>query len=140
MKESLLYCKYTKVEVRIDPMARDVTIIGQIVEVEDRTQIIVQDRIIEATDSEVIPEGRADRMIKGTTEMKDTVTITKITRNYNNGREGSLSNSRTRSGSRDNTNRDRIRNMEQLQQMLNMEDEGHRIQSSDEDSRSPLNL
>ena len=32
------------------------------------------------------------------------------------------------------------RNLEQLQQMLNMEEQGHRIQSSDEDDRSPLSL
>ena len=66
-----------------------------------------------------------------------------------------------RSGSRANTNRDRIRcyecreydhfardcpnsreerDLEQLQQMLNMEEQTHRIESSDEDYRSPLNL
>ena len=32
------------------------------------------------------------------------------------------------------------RNLEQLQQMLNMEEQGHTIESSDEDYRSPLNL
>ena len=32
------------------------------------------------------------------------------------------------------------RNLEQLQQMLNMEEQDHRIESSDEDYRSPLNL
>ena len=36
MTDSLSNCKYTKIEVRIDPMAREVTRIGQIVEVEDR--------------------------------------------------------------------------------------------------------
>ena len=82
-------------------------------------------------------------------------------RNYNNIRDRSSSNSRSRSGSRASTNRDRIRcytcrehdhfardcpntreerNLEQLQQMLNMEEQGHRIESSDEDYRSPLNL
>ena len=83
------------------------------------------------------------------------------TRNYNNSRDRSSSNSRLRSGSRASTERDRIRcytcreydhftrdcpnsreerNLEQLQQMLNMEEESHRIESSDEDYRSPLNL
>ena len=84
-----------------------------------------------------------------------------FTRNYNNSRDRSSGNSRSRSGSRASTNRDRIRsytcreydhfardcpnsreerNPEQLQQMLNMEEQGHRIESSDEDYRSPLNL
>ena len=65
------------------------------------------------------------------------------------------------SGSRASTNRDRIRcyacreydhfardcpnsreerNLEQLQHMLNMEEQDHRVESSDEDYRSPLNL
>ena len=81
-------------------------------------------------------------------------------RNYSSNR-GSLSNSRLRSGSRANTNRDRIRcykcreydhfandcpnsreerDLEQLQPMLNMEEHNHRIESSDDDYRSPLNL
>ena len=64
MKGSLSNPKYIKVEVRIDPMAREVTKIGQIVEIEDVSQIIVQDRIIEATDLEETPEGMADRMIE----------------------------------------------------------------------------
>ena len=32
------------------------------------------------------------------------------------------------------------RDLEQVQQMLNMEEQTHRIESSDEDYRSPLNL
>ena len=32
------------------------------------------------------------------------------------------------------------RNLEQLQHMLNMEEQGHRAESSDKDYRSPLNL
>ena len=32
------------------------------------------------------------------------------------------------------------RNLEQLQPMLNMEEQDHRVESSDEDYRSPLNL
>ena len=32
------------------------------------------------------------------------------------------------------------RHLEQLQQMLNMEEQDHRVESSDEDYRSPLNL
>ena len=78
MKESLSNHKYTKAEIRIDPIAREVTRIGQIVEVGDSSQIIVQDRIIEATDLEEMPEGMADRMIEEITGMKDTITITEI--------------------------------------------------------------
>ena len=84
-----------------------------------------------------------------------------LTRNYGNSRDRSSSNNRSRSGSRASTNRDRIRccacreydhfardcpnsreerNLEQLQHMLNMEEQDHRVESSDEDYRSPLNL
>ena len=83
-----------------------------------------------------------------------------LTRNYGSNRY--RSNNRSRSGSRASTNRDRIRcyvcreydhfardcpnpreerrNLEQLQHMLNMEKQDHRVESSDEDCRSPLNL
>ena len=84
-----------------------------------------------------------------------------FTRNYNNSRDRSSSNSRLRSGSRASTNRDRIRcyacrehdhfardctnsreerNLEQLQQMLNMEEEGYRTERLKENHRSHLNL
>ena len=84
-----------------------------------------------------------------------------LTRSYGNGRDRSSSNDRSRSGSRASTNRDRIRcyacreydhfvrdcpnsreerDLEQLQHMLNMEEQDHRVESSDEDYRSPLNL
>ena len=83
------------------------------------------------------------------------------TRNYDNNRDRSSGNNRSRSGSRASTNRDRIRcyacrendhfvrdcpnyreerNLEQLQHMLNMEEQNHRVESSGEDYRSPLNL
>ena len=84
-----------------------------------------------------------------------------FTRNYGSNKDRSSSNSRSRSGSRANTNRDRIkcykcreydhfvrdcpnsreeRDLDQFQQMLNMEEQNHRIESSDDDYRSPLNL
>ena len=84
-----------------------------------------------------------------------------FTRNYISGRDRSSSNSRSRSGSRTSTNRDRIRHykcreydnfarecpnsreerdLEQLQQMLNMEEQTHRLESPEENYRSPLNL
>ena len=84
-----------------------------------------------------------------------------LIRSYGNSRDRSTSNNRSRSGSRASTNRDRIkcyvcreydhfvrncpntreeRDFEQLQPMLNMEEQDHRVESSDEDYRSPLNL
>ena len=41
-------------------------------------QIIVQDRIIEATDLEETPEGIVYRLIEEITGMKDIITITEI--------------------------------------------------------------
>ena len=111
-----------------------------------------------------------DRVTEEITGMKDIITITEersrprqrnFTRNYNNSRDRKSSNSRFRSGSRAITNRDRIRsyacreydhfardcpnsreerNLEQLQHMLNMEEQDDRVESSDEDCRSLLNL
>ena len=78
MKESHSSDKYTKVEDRIDLMAREVTRIGQIVEVGDNSQTIVQDRIIETTDLEEIPEGITDRMTEEITEMEDIIIIAEI--------------------------------------------------------------
>ena len=63
--------------MRIDPVASEATKIGQIVEVGDTSQIIVQDKIIEATDLEETPEGIADGMIEEVTGIKD-ITITEI--------------------------------------------------------------
>ena len=82
-----------------------------------------------------------------------------FTGNYR--RDRSSSNDRSRSESRASTNRDRMRcyacreydhfardcpnsreerELEQLQHMLNVEEQDHRVESSDEDYRSPLNL
>ena len=82
-----------------------------------------------------------------------------LTRSYGNGKD--RSNDRSTLGPRASTNRDRIRcyacreydhfarncpnsreerDLEQLQHMLNREEQDHRIESSDEDYRSPLNL
>ena len=84
-----------------------------------------------------------------------------FTRNYGSSRDRSSSNSRSRSGSRASTNRDRIRcynskeydhfvrdcpssreerDLEQLQQMLNMGEQTHRQESPTENYRIPLNL
>ena len=69
MKESLSNHKYTKAEVRIDPMAREVTKTDQIVEIGDISRITVQDRTIEVAILEEILEGIVNRIIKETTEI-----------------------------------------------------------------------
>ena len=61
MKGSLLNHKYTKVEDRPDLMVKEVTKPGQIVEIGDIFRIIVQGKIIEATDLEETPEGMVDK-------------------------------------------------------------------------------
>ena len=50
-------------------MAREVTKTGQIVEIGDISQIIVQDRIIEVTILKEMLEGIVDRIIGETTEI-----------------------------------------------------------------------
>ena len=135
----------------------------------DIVQIIVQGKIIEVTDLEEISEDmeqnnrenyRNERYGNNNRDRNRSRERT-ITRNYGNGRDRSSSNDRSRSGSRSSTNRDRIRcyacreydhfvrdclnsreerDLEQLQHMLNMEEQDHRVESSDEDYRSPLNL
>ena len=119
--------------------------------------MIVQDRIIKAIDLEEILEGIDDRIIEEIIGMKDMITIIEIEigyekgisqENYNNIRDRSSSNSRSRSGSRASTNMDRIRcytcreydhfvrdcpntreeRKLELQQMLNMEEQGHRVE------------
>ena len=52
--------KYTKVEDRADLMVKEVTTLGQIIEIGNTLQIIVQGKIIEATDLEEISEGMVD--------------------------------------------------------------------------------
>ena len=61
--------KYTTAEVRIGPMAREVTKTGQIVEIGDISWITVQDKIIEVTILEEMLEGTVDRIIEETTEI-----------------------------------------------------------------------
>ena len=69
MKESLSNQKYTKAEVRIDPMAKEVTKTGQIVEIGDISWTTVQDRIIELAILEEMLEGTVDGIIEETTEI-----------------------------------------------------------------------
>ena len=63
MKESPLSHKYTKVEDKVDPMVKEDTKPGQIVETGDIGQIIAQGKIKEATDLEEISEGMVDKII-----------------------------------------------------------------------------
>ena len=166
MKESPLSHKYTKVEDRADLMVKEGTKPGQIMETGDIVQIIAQDKIIEATDLEKISEGRQNNRDNYRNERYGS-----NYRDRNKSRERTLtrrdrssSNDRSRSGPRASTNRDRIRcyacrdydhfvrdcpnsreerDLEQLQQMLNMEEQHHwelSTLSSDEDYKSPLNL
>ena len=154
----------------IDLIIRDVIRTGQIVGTGDSIQIVGPDRTIETAFSEETLEGMADKIIEEVIEMIDVMITTEagidqeeriFTRNYSSGRDRSSSNSRSRSGSRASTNRDRIRcykcreydyftrdcpnsreerDLEQLQQMLNMEEQTHRLESPEENYRTPLNL
>ena len=78
MKESPLNHTYKKVEDRADLMAKGVTKPGQIVEIGDILQIIVQGKIIEATDLEENPEGMVDKIIEKITGMKGIVVTIEI--------------------------------------------------------------
>ena len=168
MRKSPLNPKYIKVEVRIGLIIRGVIRTGQIVGTGDNLQVVGPDRTIETTIFEETLEGMVDKIIEEDIEMIDImITIEAgirertFTRNYSSGRDRSSSNSRSRSGSRASTNRDRIRcykcreydhfmrdcpnsreerDLEQLQQMLNMEEQTHRLESPEENYRSPLNL
>ena len=69
MKESLSNCKYTKAEVRIDPMAKEVIKTGQIVEIGEISQTTVQGRSIEVTILEEMLDCTVDKIIEETTEI-----------------------------------------------------------------------
>ena len=78
MKENPLNQRYTEVEDRADLMVKEVTKPGQIVEIVDILQIIVQGIIIEATDLEETPEGMVDKIIEKITGMKGIVATIEI--------------------------------------------------------------
>ena len=138
-------------------------------------EIIDLDKTIEATIFEGTLENMEDKAVEENIGIIGTMIIIEagrgqekrtFSRNYGNNRDRSSSNSRTRSGSRASTNRDRIRcynwreydhfvrdcpnsreerDLEQLQQMLNMETEeqthllSNRQDSPTENQRNPLN-
>ena len=133
-------------------------------------QIIVQGKIIEATDLEEISEGMVDKITENITGMKDIVVTIEI--GIGQRKEllqevmvmeeiEALAMIDLDQGPGASTNRDRIRcytcreydhfvrdcpnsgeerDLEQLQNMLNMEEQDHRVESLDEDYRCPLNL
>ena len=78
MKESPLNHRYTKVEDRADLMVKEVIKTGQIVEIGDILQIIVQGKIIEATDLEETPEVMVDKIIEKIAGMKGIVATIEI--------------------------------------------------------------
>ena len=77
-KRKPLSHKYTKVEDRADPIVKEVTKLGQVIEIGDTLQIIVQVKIIEATDLEEISEGMVDKIIEKITGMKGMVITIEI--------------------------------------------------------------
>ena len=156
MRENLLNPRFTKAEDKIGLMIRECIRPGQMIETEDMTQTIVQDRIIEVIDSENILEEIVGRILGKGIEVREIIINDRIRdrnrsrdRNFTGsyGRNRSSDSSRSRSGSRTNTNRDRIRcyvcreydhfardcpnsreerDLEHLQHMLNMEEQEHR--------------
>ena len=70
MKGSPLSHKYTKVEDRTDLRVKEVTKPGQIEKIGDILWIIVQGKIIEATDLEETPGGMVDKIIEEIKGMK----------------------------------------------------------------------
>ena len=165
--------KYIRVEVRTVPIIREIIRIEEVdekVKTEDSVETIDPEKTIET----IIFEGRQDnrgeyrdnRHIeynRGRNRSRERTS----SRNYGNDRDRSSSNSRSRSGSQASTNRNRIRcyncreydhfardfpncreerDLEQLQQMLNLEaEELTHLLTSRQDSptqnyRSPLNL
>ena len=78
MKGSPLSHRYTKVEDRADLMIKEVIKPGQIVEIGGILQIIVQGKIIEATDLEETPEGIVNKIIEKITGMKGIVVTIEI--------------------------------------------------------------
>ena len=78
MREGLLNHKYTKAEDRTELMVKEVTKPGQIVEIEDISQIIIQGQIIEVTTLEELLEGMVDNIIEKITGMKAIVVTIEI--------------------------------------------------------------
>ena len=163
MKEIPLSHKYTKVEDRADLMIKKCTKPGHIMETGDMVQDYRGNRLrgnFRGCSRQNNRENHRNERYGNNNRDRNRSRERTIKRSYGNGRDRSSSNDRSRSGLRASTNSDRIRcyayrydhfvrdcpnsreerDLEQLQHMLNMEEQDHRVESSDEDYRSPLNL
>ena len=73
--------RYTRVEVRVGPIIREVTrieVVDQTVEVEDNMETKDIDKTIETITFTETPEGMEDKIIEKNTETVGTMTITKV--------------------------------------------------------------
>ena len=170
MRKGPLNPKYTRLEVRIDLIIREVIRTGQIVGIggqftNNRPRQNYRNSNFwgntRGYGRQVNRGGYRNNRHNDYNRGRSRSIERTFTRNYSSGRDRSSSNSRSRSGSRASTNRDRIRchkcreydtftrdipnsreerDLEQLQQMLNMEEQIHRSESPEENYRSPLNL
>ena len=163
---------YIRVEVRIGLIIREVIRTDQIVGSGDNIQAVGPDKTIETVIFEETLQGMEEEIIgedirndrcndynRGRNRSREKT----FTGDYNCGRDRSSSNSRSRSGSRASTNRDKIRcyycreydhfvrdcpnsrkerDLEQLQKMLNIEaeEQTYRQDYPIENHRGPLNL
>ena len=78
MREGLSNPKYTRVEVRIDLIIKEIIRTGQIVEIEENLQIIGPDKITETAILEETLEGMVDKIIEDAIEMIDIMTPIEI--------------------------------------------------------------
>ena len=78
MKESFLNHKYIKVEDRTELMVKEVTKTGQIMEIENILQVIIQGCIIEVITLEELLQGMVDKIIETITGMKGIVVTIEI--------------------------------------------------------------
>ena len=169
MRKDPLTPKYIRIEVSIGLIIREVIRTGQPVGTGDNIQIVGPDKTIETIIFKETLEGMEDKIeedietigIMIITEAENRSRERTFARDYGGGRDRSSSNSRSKSGSRASTNGDRIkcyncreydhfmrdcpssreeRDLEQLQQLLNMEEQTYRQNSPIENPRGPLNL
>ena len=81
MRKDLSNPRYTRVEVRVGPIIREVTrieVVDQTVEVEDNMGTIDLDKTIETITFKETPEGMEDKIIKKNTEIIGTMNITEV--------------------------------------------------------------
>ena len=112
-KKGPLNPKYVRVEVRRGPLTRKTSGIGQVIGIEDRTQVVGLNRTINIVVLEETLEDMEDKIVEEDIEI-DIMTAIRgrnrsrdriFTRNYNNSRDRRPNNSRSRSGSRAYTQR-----------------------------------